>query len=167
MKKTKLHNVKSTGFKTPDNYLESFDDKLFERFNEKESIEGIETSGYTIPADYFDTTEANVFKKLDTEDKPVITFKPKAKFYYVAGIAASFLLLLSLFLNQKNAISIDTIDTVALESYLYQEDYTNDDLAVLFKSEDISETDFIDVTISDETINQYLESLDTEDLILE
>lgn len=167
MKKNKLHNIKSPGFKTPDNYFESFEDKLFERLNENESIEGIETHGYTIPKDYFDTVETNVFKKLNTEDRPVITLKPRTKFYYVAGIAASFVLLLSLFLNQKNSISIDTIDTVALESYLYQEDYTNDELASLFTSNEISETDFIDVSISDETLSQYLENIDTEDLILE
>ena len=38
MKKDKLHNVKSTGFKTPEHYFESFEDQLFERLNDKEAL---------------------------------------------------------------------------------------------------------------------------------
>ena len=167
MKKDKLHNIKSTGFKIPDQYFESFDGKLFESINKNDSIEGIENSGYTVPKNYFDSVEDNILSQLNTEEKPVIKLKSRAQFYYVAGIAASFALLLSLFFNTKDIISIDAIDTMALESYLYQEDYTNDDLASLFKTDDISETNFIDVTISDEMLNQYLESIDTEDLILD
>ena len=85
----------------------------------------------------------------------------------MAGIAASIVLLFSLILTNKNGISIDNLDTVAIESYLYQEEYSNEELASLFQMGEISETDFIDVNISEETLNQYLENIDTEDLILE
>lgn len=40
-------------------------------------------------------------------------------------------------------------------------------MATLFKVDEISELDFIDVTISDATINDYLENIDTEDFILD
>ncbi len=118
MKKDKLHNIKSTGFKTPDHYFESFEDKLLERLDEKESIAGIETSGYAVPKNYFDSVEDHVFGKLNTENKPVIHLQSRKMFYYLAGIAASFVVLLSLFLNNNNSISIDSLETAALESYL-------------------------------------------------
>jgi hypothetical protein len=167
MKEDRLHNIKSSGYKAPNDYFKSFDAKLIERLDEEESIEGIETSGYTIPQEYFDSVEAIVLSKLNVEKKPVIKLRTKTLIYYVAGIAASFAVLLSLFFNSKDAISIDAINTMAIESYLYQEDYTNADLASLFNTDDISETNFIDLTISDEMLNQYLESIDTEDLILD
>lgn len=167
MKEDKLHHNKATGFKTPDQYFESFENNLFDRLNKKESIDGIETSGYAVPKDYFDSVEDHVFGKLNTENKPVIRLQSRKTFYYIAGVAASFVLLLSLFLNNNNSITIDTLDTAAIENYLYQEDYTSDDIASLFLSDDISETNFIDVTISDDILNQYLESIDTEDLILD
>lgn len=167
MKKNKLHNIKSTGFKTPDHYFESFEDNLFERLTEKESIAGIENSGYTVPKDYFKTIENKIISKLITKEKPVITLRPRTTFYYVAGIAASFVLLFSLVFNNTDALSIDTIETSSLEGYLFQEDYTNDELAFLFVGSEISEADFINVSISEETLNQYLDNTDTEDLIFE
>ena len=95
MKKNKLHNVKSTGFKTPDQYFESFEDNLFERLNNKESIEGIETSGYTVPKDYFNTVEEKILSKLNTAEKPVISLNSRNTFYSIAGIAASLILLMA------------------------------------------------------------------------
>ncbi|WP_458625892.1 hypothetical protein [Winogradskyella sp. PC D3.3] len=76
------------------------------------------------------------------------------------------MLLFSLGFNNDN-ITIDTLDTEILESYLYQEDYTNDDFASLFKFDDISVIDFIDINVSDEALNHYFEKIETEDLIFE
>ena len=85
-------------------------------------------------------------------------------FYYIAGVAASVVLMVSLFFNSKT-VTIDGIDTATIENYLYQEDYTNDDFASLFNTNEISQADFIDVNISDETLNQYLDNMNTDDLI--
>ncbi|SDH26261.1 hypothetical protein [Winogradskyella thalassocola] len=167
MKKNNLHNVTSSGFKTPDNYFESFEANLFERLNEKEVIKASETSGFTVPENYFDAVEHTILEKLqDKPEKPVIRLKPKSTFYYFSGIAASIVLLFSLVFNNDN-ITIDNLETEILESYLFQEDYSNDDLATLLKSDDISVTDFIDINISDETLDQYFENIETEDLIFE
>lgn len=169
MKKEKLHNITSSGFKTPDHYFESFEEKLLESLDEKKIIKAKETSGFTVPTNYFDSIEHNVLEKLQAKpETPVIALKSRRTFYYVAGIAASLVLLFSLvFTSNNKTLSIDGIDTASIENYLYQEDYSNEDLASLFKSDDISETDFIDVNISDETLNEYLENVATEDLILE
>ena len=168
MKKDKLHTIKSSGYKAPEAYFKTFDAKLLERLDEKVNIDGIETSGYTIPEDYFNTVEDQILVTLKIKpQQPVFTLKSRRTFYYVAGIAASFALLFSLVINTNDELTIDALNTASIENYLYQEDYTNDDLASLFESDDISETDFIDVTISDEILNQYLESFDTDDLILD
>ncbi|SDR95065.1 hypothetical protein [Winogradskyella sediminis] len=167
MKNSNLHNVITSGFKTPDNYFESFEADLLERLNEKEVIKASEVSGFTVPDDYFKTVENTVLEKLNTTtEKPVITLKPKSTFYYFSGIAASIVLLFSLVFNNDN-ITIDNLETELIENYLYHQDYSADDLATLLKTDDISVTDFIDIDISDETLDHYFENVDTEDLIFE
>jgi len=168
MKKENIHNIKSSGFKTPDNYFESIDDQILERLNDKEIISASETTGFMVPKDYFDSVETTILEKIESQpETPVIALKSRRTLYYFAGIAASFVLLLSLFFNNEDKININAIDTASIENYLFQEDYTNDDLATLFITDNISEADFIDITISDETLNEYLENADTEDFILD
>ncbi|GAA4242630.1 MULTISPECIES: hypothetical protein [Winogradskyella] len=167
MKEERIHNIKDSGFKTPDHYFESLDNQIFERLNEKEIISGSKTPGFTVPNDYFNSVETKILEELKTTTKkPVITLKSRNTFYYIAGIAASFVLLFSLVFN-KDRISFENIDTALIENYLYYEEYTNDDFASLFKTSDISETDFIDINISEETLNQYFENIEPEDLIFE
>lgn len=167
MKKNKLHNIKKTGFNIPKHYFKAFNERLFERIKSNDSIEGIETSGYSVPQNYFDTVDSKIMSRLKTEEKPIIRLKPRTTFYTIAGIAASFILLFSLVFNNTKSISIGALETSFLERYILQESSTYDDLASLFETDDISETDFIDITISDETLDHYLENTDTEDLILD
>ncbi|WP_179334479.1 hypothetical protein [Winogradskyella costae] len=167
MKNNNLHTVKSSGFKTPKNYFESFETDFFERLDEKKAMKTSEASGFIIPENYFDVVEETIIEKLQPKsEKRVISLKQKNTFYYFAGIAASIVLLFSLVFNNDN-ITIDNLETEILESYLYQEDYTNEDYASLFKSDDISVTDFIDINISDEELDHYFENVETEDLIFE
>ena len=167
MKKENIHNITSSGFKTPEHYFDSLENQIFERISDNTILDSIETPGFKVPNAYFDTVESNILETIQTKtEKPVIQLKSKSKFYYFAGIAASFVLLFSLVFNNKS-ISLNAIDTATIENYLYQEDYSNEELATLFKVEDISESDFIDVNISDTTLNDYLESVDAEDFILD
>tara|TARA_R110002049_G_scaffold284681_1_gene465317 strand:+ start:864 stop:1370 length:507 start_codon:yes stop_codon:yes gene_type:complete len=168
MKKENIHNIKSSGFKTPNNYFESIDDQILDRLNDIEIISAPETAGFMVPKDYFDSVETTILEKLESKSEtPVIALKSRRTFYYVAGIAASFALLFSLVVNTNDTLSMDAIDTVSIENYLFQEDYSNDDLATLFTTDNISEADFIDITISDDTLNEFLENVDTEDFILD
>ena len=169
MKKENIHNITSSGFKTPANYFESLDAQILERLADKEMISGIDNPGFTVPKDYFDSVESMVFEKLTAQpEQPVITLKPRRTFYYVAGIAASLVLLVSLVFNNTNdSLSINTIDTASIENYLYQEDYSYDDLANLLQTDYMSETDFIDINISDDYIDQYIDNIDPEDLNLD
>lgn len=167
MKKNRLHHIKATGFKTPEQYFEAFEGRFFEGFEDIDSISGIEISGYTVPQNYFDTVDAKIIRKLKAEDQPVIRLTPRTTFYTIAGIAASFILLFSLVITNSKSITIDALETSFLERYILQESSTYDDLASLFETDDISETDFIDFNISEETLDHYLETIDTEDLILD
>ncbi len=162
MKKDKLHNIKSAGFKIPDHYFESFEDKLIDRLNENESIEGIETSGYTIPKDYFDTLEDTIISKLNTEDKPVINLQSRNTFYYIAGIAASLILLFAIFINTETPEESLSVEMV--ETYLENRDLNSYELAQLLFDTDLLEDDFTITTTPYEEDNLESYLLDNSDI---
>ncbi|WP_400079683.1 hypothetical protein [Winogradskyella sp. R77965] len=165
MKKDKLYNIKSTGFKTPDNYFESFDDKLFERLPQKDSVDSVKTTGYKTPKDYFDTVEANVFSKLSDDEKPVIKLSTRKTFYYVAGVAASLLLLFAVFINSDTT---EELSVEMVENYLGNEDLNSYELAELLSDSDLLEDDFIitKTTYQEDNLESYLlENSDIESIL--
>jgi hypothetical protein len=139
MKKDKLHNAKSTGFKTPDNYFESIEDKFFEHLSEKKVIDSIEDSGYTLPKDYFNTVEDKVLGQLNSEEKPVVKLNSRKSFYYIAGIAASLIVLFAIFINNTKP---EEISVEMVENYLENRDLDSYELAQLLSDEDLLEDDF-------------------------
>lgn len=140
MKEHKSHNRKSTGFKTPDNYFESFESKVFDRLAKKETIKGLENHGFEAPKDYFDTLEERIFKKINEEDKLVIQFKSRKTFYSIAGIAASLIILLAVFFNTSQSTEILSVEMV--EAYLANSDLNSYELAQLLSDADLLEENF-------------------------
>ncbi|MDN3492310.1 hypothetical protein [Winogradskyella bathintestinalis] len=165
MKRDKIHNISTSGFKTPDHYFDTLEAQLYDRLDEKEFLNGENSTGFTVPKNYFDTVENNILRNRESEEKPVISLKPRTTTYSIIGIAASIIFLFGLFFNSDDQINIEAIDTATIENYLYQEDYTSEEFASFFNPNDISETAFIEINLSDDTINEYLESIDTEDFI--
>jgi hypothetical protein len=166
MKKDKLHNIKSTGFKIPDQYLESFDDKLFECLNKNESINDIETSGYKVPKDYFDSVEDNILSRLNTEDTSIISLKYRKTFYYIAGIAASLVLLFSIFIKSERPEDLISVEMV--EVYLENRDLNSYELAQLLSDIDLLEDDFeiIKPPYEEDNLESYLlEHSDIESIL--
>lgn len=166
MENKKLHSITSTGFKTPDNYFESFEAKLKERLTKKELIKDIDASGFKVPENYFNTLDDKILSQL-IDDKPVINFKSRQTFYYIAGIAASLVLMFNIFYSSE-AITINDLETASIENYLEEGDFTSYDLAVLLTESELNKTNFIDNEISENTIEDYLlNTIEIEDLIIE
>jgi hypothetical protein len=166
MKNDKLHNITSTGFKTPEHYFDTFEDKLFERLEDKESIAGIETSGYTVPKDYFNSIEENILRKIKSDGKPVISLKSRNTVYYIAGIAASLLVLVALFLNNGKNENVLTAEMAQV--YFEERGINSYDLLELLSDTDLSEEDFniIDTPYDEDNLETYLlENSDIETIL--
>ena len=164
MENKKLHSIKSTGFKTPDNYFESFDAKLKERLAEKELIEDIDTPGFEVPDNYFETLDDKILNQLE-EDKPVIALKSRQPFYYIAGIAASLLLLFAIYINQE---STEEISAEMVENYFKDSDLDSYELAQLLSDAELLEDGFIitETDYNQDNIEAYLlENTDIEELL--
>lgn len=165
MKKDKLHNIKSSGFKTPEKYFDSFEDKLFTRIEEPNTLENINSPGFKVPQNYFNTVEHKILNKLDTNDKPVVHLFARPSFYYVAGIAASLILLFAIFINIEKPTEL-TGEMV--EAYFQNSDLDTYELAQLLSDADMLEDDFtiIETNYNEDNLEDYLlENADIETIL--
>jgi len=167
MRTNNLHNTKNTGFKTPNDYFETFDDRLFEKLEkDNPTLENIEDTGFTTPDDYFETLEDSIFEKLNDDNKPFIAINRKRKLYYISGIAASILLLLAIFINKPN--NSEALSTEMVETYFTDADLDTYELAELLSDADLLDENFTitETNYNEDSLEEYLlEHSDIESIL--
>lgn len=155
MKNKKLHNIKTSGFKAPDGYLESFDELLLNKLNESSPLNDLKNSGFKVPENYFESFEEKFAKNLTSEKEiKVIPFIPWKKMLYVSGIAASIILMVSLF-NNNNKTTFDSLETTLIDKYIVEEELTNEEIATLL-SDDLTLNNFMDSHLIDANLEEYI-----------
>jgi len=155
-----------TGFKTPDNYLDSFEEKLLDKLSIETDTKIDNKTGFKIPEGYFDSFEKELLNKVEKPTPKVISIFNKRKFYYVAGVAA--ILIFSLFIinpTYSDSITFDDIEYTTIEEYINTEnlDISAVELADLYgvESNDLDNISFLN--IEDENILDYLSDETTSD----
>ncbi|MDY7395424.1 hypothetical protein UMM65_09240 [Aureibaculum sp. 2210JD6-5] len=195
MKKSKLENIKKSGFKTPKDYFETFEDSVFVKMS---SDNFPKKEGFKSPSGYFDSVEDSLFEKLNlektkketgfkvpenyletVEDKVLKTIKNKQEEPKVINfktvflkrlipIAAAASLLLFIFINYNQTtkdVNLDQLASTEIEQWI-------DDDLITFDTYEITEV-FDDVELEsqpifeEEDIEDYLNGTDIESLILE
>ena len=163
MKKDKLQNIKISGFNTPEAYFSKVEEHILNEVHLKNKVD---QSGFKVPENYFDTLDHKIINRLE-KDTPVINLKPKQVFYYVAGIAASLVLMFNVFYTPET-ITISDVETTSIENYLEVGDYTSYELATLLTEEELNAFNLINSEISEASIENYLLNNATlEELIIE
>lgn len=155
-------SIKS-GYKTPDNYFNDFDDKLMSSL----FLDDLDNEQpYTTPKNYFESIENNIFSKLDikTEKTKVIPLYKKVIKLIPLSAAAIVILFLSLnhFLNTPDN-NFEDITIADIESW-YNEGYEityNDELALALNTTDINDNllDQIDETNIEDYLNNINDPL--------
>ncbi len=166
MKKGNLHNINDPGFKTPENYFESFEENLMKKLEGTESIPNLNDPGFTVPKDYFNLVDDEIFNKLNKDDTPVISLNSRKPLYYIAGIAASIVLILAIFINKPFE---DEISVEMVEAYLEDRDLSSYELAELLLDSDLLEEDFVitETSFEEDNLESYLLENSEIDLIIE
>lgn len=154
MKKKNIQNINATGFKTPDNYFDHFEDKIFERL--QSPIADIKDTGFKTPENYFNLVDDKIIDALNSNDKPVIPLNVRKIFYSIGGIAAALVIMFAVFINRNN----DDISTEMVETYFENRDLDSYEIAQL-----LSDVNLLDDTFTIEATN-YQEA-DLEDYLLE
>jgi cell division protein FtsL len=169
MKNKDLHNIKSSGFKMPDNYLESFDERIFKKLETPNAISKGNASGFKVPKNYFEALDNQLIPKLSTKDQTkVVSLISWKKALYVSGIAASIVLMVALFNTYSYQPTFGDLEITNIEDYIADEDFTNEDLASLFAEDNLTLNAFMDSNLEDSNIEDYLlNNSSLEDLIEE
>lgn len=108
-------------------------------------------NGFKIPDGYFENFENKIMKQIENEEPKVISIF-RRKYFYVASIAATILLVIGgLFTNRNN---INSIDDTTLENYLVTE-VSSYDLIDKINLENIASADDV-IEISNDNLENYL-----------
>ncbi|MEO5788803.1 MAG: hypothetical protein ACOH2D_09435 [Gelidibacter sp.] len=168
MKKSHLHNIKESGFKTPDEYFAAFDQRLFKKIEVQKELAPISNSGYKVPDNYFENFDDKLQKRLKDDASPkVIKMGSWRNAAYISGIAASLILLLTVFTKSQNDVSINKIETASIEEYLNGQNLNIYDIASFLNDEDLVLDNFVTNTFTDESLENYLlDNASIEDLII-
>lgn len=160
MKKLDLHNDKKidTGFKIPENYFDSFEDRLMQRISFEVKNEKIDT-GFIIPEDYFKSFEDKIMQKvLTTNNETKVISLWRRKSVWISSVAAAIVISLGTFLyfnNTNSSINLDSQEYLA-----YSSDLTTEDIVNHLTDEDIdaleNELAQVDSNAAETYINEYL-----------
>lgn len=162
-------NKNISGFKTPENYFESFEERLYSKLSEENFPK---SAGFKTPDGYFDNLEEQILKTVIASEKPakVIQLFPKKYFGYAAAIAASLIIGFTVFNTNSDNSSLDSLQLAAIDTYIEDGNLNLDiyDLTTFINDEDITDLKLEDHQFSETTLENYiLENVDEETLINE
>lgn len=162
-------NKNISGFKTPENYFESFEEHLFAKISEENFPK---STGHKVPDGYFQNLEDRVLKTVINSEKPkkVIPLFPKKYFGYAATIAACLLIGFTIFNTKTDNSSLDSLQLAAIDTYIEDGNLNLDlyDLTSYIDDEDFTDLNFDARQFSETALENYiLENIDEETLINE
>ncbi|MCW5519730.1 twin-arginine translocation signal domain-containing protein [Aureitalea sp. L0-47] len=157
-----------SGLNAPEGYFENFEDRMMLKVME-DSLPA--SNGLKVPEGYFDSVEDKVLNSLaENEDPKVISLFSRRNFLYAAGIAASLVLIISLWGGAGEDINLTDINVNEVEAFIDEgglEINTYDVLALL-EEEDLSEITLPMEEISEENLEKYLlDNFDENSLLVE
>jgi hypothetical protein len=163
MNKNKLHNIKDSGFKAPENYFDGLEDSIMDQIKLHEKIED---TGFKSPDNYFDLLEDKIIDRVKHEPKVISLFN-KRNLLYATSIAAALVIMFSIFIN-KSELTFADLETASIENYLNEEEIDSYEMASLLTEEELSADIFIDSDLTSESLEEYLlQNATIEDLIIE
>ncbi|MDK2773050.1 MAG: hypothetical protein KYX68_12625 [Flavobacterium sp.] len=108
-------------------------------------------NGFKIPDGYFENFENKIMKQIENEETKVISIF-RRKYFYVASIAATILVVKGILFTNNN--NINSIDDTTLENYLVTE-VSSYDLIDKIDVENIASADDV-IELSNDNLENYL-----------
>jgi hypothetical protein len=176
VKNKKLHtNNLPSGFTTPKDYFDTFEDRLFDKF-QAETVIPKET-GFTIPDNYFDGLEDSLANELfpsEEKEKKVIPIHTKRNYLKYIGYAAAacvlFLGVINFFQSPTTEFSIDDVVNSEINTFIENDliAMNNYELMTAFEEENIDVSSLFEVTLNETETIDYLDNIaDPYDLLIE
>lgn len=162
-----LKHIKSTGFKAPKGYFDTLEDEIISNIKLNDTLK-IKSTGQKTPESYFDSLEDKVFERISNSNKDVkvVSLFSRKNMFYAASIAAAIVLMIMVVVPSNPSFSNLELETV--EHYIFEEDYSSDEIAALLSDEELEEILFSEDSYTEENLEDYiLDNATIEDLIIE
>lgn len=160
---------KKTGFSTPSNYFNNLEDVISAKISEESFAK---ETAFKVPESYFNKLEDSVLAKFSSEEKEtkVISFKErilKVIPYVAAASIVLFISLNSFVFNTNEEFTLDNLSDNDIEYWLNDSSLNTNDIALILEDEIINENEFSFADIKDESIEDYINSIDNASLLNE
>jgi hypothetical protein len=154
------------GFKAPDDYFESFEERLFNKLKETELPK---KHGFDVPDGYFENLEERILQNVAQEKtvKVIRLFKRKT-FIYAISVAACAALVFSIYTG--NTGKVEPLRIADIEAYIDGDamDLDSYDIAQLLSEYEIDNLTLENEIFSQESLEDYLlDHLDDTTLLIE
>jgi hypothetical protein len=157
-----------TGFSTPTDYFNNLEDVIATRISEENFTKEI---GFEVPDTYFNNLEDIILAKVSSEkETKIISFKDRVLKLIPYAAAASIVLFIGLnsfVFNTDKELTIDSLTDTEIEYWLDSNTLNTNDISIVLEDDLLDEIDFYFTTIKDETIEDYINSIDNVALLNE
>ncbi len=163
----KIKDISETGFKTPDNYFENFEEGVFARLKAEKLKSLADKPGFEVPDGYFEDLDKQIETRIKGDSTAVISLLNRKNIYYVSGVAAAIVILLAVFLN-RSSNEVQELDYRVVETYIINHDISTYEIASLLTEDELDQVDLniLGEEINEETLEDYLlENINLENII--
>jgi hypothetical protein len=156
-------NFNQSGFTVPDGYFDGIEDAVFSKITE-DTIP--KETGFTVPENYFETLEEQVVSKIAPHRK-----RGKLRSLIVRFTTSAAAVLLLIFgisqYNQTTSITFDSLTTTEINDWIIEEGISIDSYEIADITETTSSYSNFPESISDQELNDYLDTTDSDFLFIE
>ncbi len=159
---------KNNGFTSPKGYFTEVENRVSLKLSE----EVIATkSGFNTPQNYFNKLEDTILEKVASTQKETKVIPLKTKILKVVPFAAAASILLFIGLNtfifNTDEVSLNSLTDNDIEYWLSTIEINTSDIELVLENEILNENDFSLTNIKNESIEDYLNSIDNTTLLYE
>ncbi|MGY0392771.1 hypothetical protein ACW5R3_09480 [Bizionia sp. KMM 8389] len=154
MNSNELKNIKQSGFKTPDNYFQNFEDNLLSEIAIQEQCD---SAGFKVPDNYFENFNVSTKNLTPQENSSskVIPLFAKKSWLYAASIAAIAILVFTL-PDFNQPVNFSTLDNDSIENYILANDYEATEFNNLITDPAAFENTIYNEALSDTSLENYM-----------
>ncbi|WP_027067365.1 hypothetical protein [Maribacter sp. Hel_I_7] len=144
-------------FKTPEDYFDSFEDKLMEKLSKTESTIP-KDSAFKVPDNYFESFNKSLQEKLNAEPKVIPLFSIKKIVAVAASIAAIAIIALNYNWSNAEELSFNDLANTDIEAYFENNDFelSSYEIAEVLPVTNTEFSDFLSSPIDSDNLLDYL-----------
>jgi hypothetical protein len=158
-----------TGFSAPSNYFDTLEDVIASKISEENLPK---ETAFKTPENYFSNLEDSILAQVTSKEKEVkvISFKDRILKFIPIAAAASVVLFISLnsfVFNADEEMTLDALSDNDIEYWLDANTLNTNDIAAILEDDILEENEFSLTDIKDESIEDYINSIDNTSLLNE